>query len=36
MMTTKNKNLAEFAMKMRIFGRNINKPGVSLEGNDCF
>ena len=36
MMTTKNKNLAEFAMKMRIFGRNINKPGVSLEGNDWF
>ena len=23
-------------MKMRIFGRNINKPGVSLEGNDWF
>lgn len=36
MMTTGDKDLAEFTMKMRIFGRNLNKPGVSLEGNDWF
>jgi perosamine synthetase len=36
MLTTDDRKLAEFTMKMRIFGRNINKPGVSLEGNDWF
>ena len=36
MLTTSNSKLVEFTMKMRIFGRNINKPGVSLEGNDWF
>ena len=34
MMTTNDKNLSEFAFKMRFFGRNLDKPGVSLEGND--
>ena len=36
MLTTNDSKLSEFTMKMRIFGRNLNKPGVSLEGNDWF
>ena len=36
MIVTKNPSLAEYAMSMRLLGRNMNGPGVKLEGNDWF